>query len=87
MLHPRVLLDAPGMRESQLRLWVKIMVHHGGGEGGHYLMVEDAHVWHQMPHIILQYPYFGMDFQDDMDMVRPPREVFNHRGMMLYLMF
>jgi hypothetical protein len=40
-----------------------------------------------MPHIILQYLYFGVEFCDDSDMVLPPGEVFDHRSMMLDLMF
>jgi hypothetical protein len=42
MLHPRVLLDAPGVREPRLRRWATILVHHGGGEGGHYFTTELA---------------------------------------------
>jgi hypothetical protein len=38
MLHPRVLLGAPGVREPRLRRWATILVRHGGGEGGHYFM-------------------------------------------------
>jgi hypothetical protein len=40
MLRPRVLLDAPSVRELQLRWWAMILVLHGGGEGGHYFMTE-----------------------------------------------
>jgi hypothetical protein len=31
--------------------------------------------------VILHYPYVRVDFWDDPDMVLPPREVFDHRGM------
>jgi hypothetical protein len=62
MLCPRVLLGAPGVREPRLRWWATILVRHGGGEGGHYFMAEAAQVWHQMPQIILQYLYCGVDF-------------------------
>jgi hypothetical protein len=82
MLHPRVLLGTPGVREPRLRRWATILVRHGGGEGGHYFTAEAAQVWHQMPQIILRYPYFGVDFRDDPEMVLPPGEVFDHRGMM-----
>jgi hypothetical protein len=44
-------------------------------------------VWRQMPQIILQFPYSGVDFQDDPEIVLPPGEVFDHRGMVIYLMF
>ena len=39
MLRPRVLLEALGAREPLLRWWSQILVHHGGGEGGHYFTV------------------------------------------------
>jgi hypothetical protein len=81
MLHPRVLLEAPGVREPRLRWWSQILVRHGGGEGGHYFTAEVAQIWRQMPQVILQFPYAGVDFRGDPDMVLPPGEVFDHRGM------
>jgi hypothetical protein len=35
-----------------------------------------------MSQVILQYPYAGVDFQGDPDMVLPPGEAFDHRGML-----
>ena len=78
MLYPRVLLGAPGVQESRLRRWSTILIHHGGGEGGHFFMAEAAQVWRQMSQIILRYPYCGVDFRGDPDMVLPPGEVFDH---------
>jgi hypothetical protein len=40
MLHSRVLLEAPGVREPRLRQWSQILVRHGGGEGGHYFTAQ-----------------------------------------------
>jgi hypothetical protein len=60
-----------------------VLLHHGGGEGGHFFSVEAAQVWRQMPQVILWYPYVGVDFWDDPDMVLPPGEVFDHRGMLI----
>jgi hypothetical protein len=42
MLRPRVLLEAPGVREPRLRWWSQILVCHGGGEGGHYFTAQAA---------------------------------------------
>jgi hypothetical protein len=42
MLHLRVLLDTPRVREPRLRWWATILVRHGGGEGGHYFTAELA---------------------------------------------
>ena len=52
--------------------WELILLWHGGGEGGHYFTATLARVWRHMPHIILQFPYGGMDFRHDPDMVFPP---------------
>jgi hypothetical protein len=45
MLCPRVLLEAPGVREPRLRWWSQILVRHGGGEGGHYFTTQAAQIW------------------------------------------
>jgi hypothetical protein len=87
MLRPRVLLEAPGVRELRLRRWSQILVHHGGGEGGHYFTAQAAQIWRLMPQVILQFPYAGVDFWGDSNMVLPPGEVFDHRGMWSTCMF
>jgi len=78
MLRPRVLLCTPGAQELGLRQWSTILIRHGGGEGGHFFMAEAAQVWRQMLQILLQYPYYGVDFWGDSEMVLPPGEVFDH---------
>jgi hypothetical protein len=60
-----------------------VLLLHGGGEGGHLFTVEAAQVWRQMPQVILRYPYARVDFREDPDMVLPPGEVFDHRGMVM----
>jgi hypothetical protein len=85
MLRPRVLLEAPGAREPRLRRWSSVLVRHGGGEGGHYFTAQAAQIWRQMPQVILRYPYAGVDFRGDPDMVLPPGEVFDHRGMLSFV--
>jgi hypothetical protein len=49
MLYPRVLLGALGARELRLKWWSRILIHHGGGEGGHYFTAKAAQVWRHMP--------------------------------------
>jgi hypothetical protein len=87
MLRPRVLLEVPEVRELRLRRWSQILVCHGGGEGGHYFTVQATQIWWQMPQVILQFPYAGVDFRGDPDMVLPPWEVFDHRGVLCIYMF
>jgi hypothetical protein len=81
MLHPRILLGALGAREPCLRWWSTMLLHHGGGKGGHFFTTKVAQVWRQMPQVILWYPYARVDFQEDSNMVLPPGEVFDRRGM------
>jgi hypothetical protein len=44
-------------------------------------------VWWKTSQIILRYPYCGVDFWGDLDMVLPPGEVFDHRGMFVILIY
>jgi hypothetical protein len=81
MLHPRILLGVSRVREPRLRRWSTVLLGHGGGKGGHLFSTEATQVWRQMLQVILCYPYAGVDFRDDPDMVLPPGEVFDHRGM------
>jgi hypothetical protein len=58
------------------------LVRYGGGEGGHYFSEEAAQIWRQMPQFIHRFPYAGVDFRGDLDMILPPGEIFDHRGML-----
>jgi hypothetical protein len=87
MLRPRVLLEEPWVREPHLRRWSQILILHGGGEGGNYFTAQAAQIWQQMSQVMLQFPYAGVDFRGDPNMVLPPGEVFNHRGMLCICMF
>jgi hypothetical protein len=80
-LRPRVVLEVPAVRHPRLRRWSEILVRHGGGEGGHYFTEQAAQIWRQTPQVILRFPYVGVDFRDDPDMVLPPGEAFDDRGM------
>jgi hypothetical protein len=80
-LRPRVVLEVPEVRHPRLRRWSEILARHGGGEGGHYFTEQAAQVWRQTPQLILRFPYVGVDFRNDPDMVLPPGEVFDDRGM------
>jgi hypothetical protein len=64
-----------------------IFLRHGGGEGSHLFTAEVKQVWWQMPQVILQFPYAGVDFREDPDMVLPLGEVFYHRGMFMSFIY
>ena len=82
-LRPRVVLEVPAMREPRLRWWSEILVRHSDGEGGHYFSEEAAQIWRQTSQFILRFPYAGVDFRGDLDMILPPGEVFDHRGTLV----
>jgi hypothetical protein len=42
MLCPRILLEISGACEPRLRQWSTFLLHHGGGEGGHFFSAEAA---------------------------------------------
>jgi hypothetical protein len=81
MLCPRVLLEMPGAREPRLRWCSTIFLCHGGGEGGLLFSMEATGIWRKMLQVILQYPYAGVDFRGDLNMVLPLGEAFDHGGM------
>jgi hypothetical protein len=87
MLRPRVFLPGAEAQEPRLMRWTLIFVRNGGGEGDHYFTATLVHVWCQMPHITLWFPYGGMDFRHDLDMVLPLGDVWDQRGMLVYFMF
>jgi hypothetical protein len=74
LLRPRILLDPMGQREPQLMRWGHVLDRHGGRDGSHYFTTTVARVWRQMPEVILRYPYAGMDYRHDPNMMFPPRE-------------
>ena len=80
-LRPRVVLEVPEVRHPRLRRWSEILARHGGGEGGHYFTEQVAQIWRQTPQLILRFPYAGVDFRNDPDIVLPPGEAFDDRGM------
>jgi hypothetical protein len=80
-LRPRVVLEIPAVQHPRLRWWSEILVRGGGGEGGHYFSEEVAQIWRQTPQFILRFPYAGVDFRRDPDIVLPPGEAFDRRGM------
>jgi hypothetical protein len=75
LLGLQVILEKPPTRESHLMWWEHILTDYRGGEVGYYFTVDFEWIWLQMSQIILEYPYDGMDYRHDPDMVLPPREI------------
>jgi hypothetical protein len=45
MLRPMILLSVLGARDPRLRRWSTVLLHHGGGEGGHLFLAEAMQLW------------------------------------------
>ena len=58
---------------------VDVLVRNDGGECGHYWMTMVMHVWQQIPHVILGYPYIGLEYRTDPDMTMPQWDDFDQR--------
>ena len=49
-----------------------MMIHEGGGRVGRFYMEDLLEQWLQLPVLIEEYPYAGMDYQGDPEMPQPP---------------
>ena len=53
----------------------------GGGRVGRFFTEELLEHWLQLPVVIEEYPYVGMDFQGDPEMPRPPSQPWGPASM------
>ena len=52
--------------------WCQMMIREGGGRVGHFFIEELLEQWLQLPVVIEEYAYAGMDYHGDPEMSRPP---------------
>ena len=57
------------------------MIHEGGGRVGCFFTEEFLKQWLQLPMVIEEYSYVGMDFRGDLEMPRPLGEAWGPAGM------
>ena len=69
--HPHKAVWDSGLWELQMRRRCQMMVREGGGRVGCFFTEEFLEQWHQLPVVIEEYPYVGMDYHGDPEMPRP----------------
>ena len=57
-----------GLWELQMCKWCQMMVQEGDGQVGHFSMQELLEQWWQLPVVVEEYPYAGMDYHGDAEM-------------------
>ena len=58
-----------------------MMIHEGGGRVGRFFTEDLLEQWLQLPMVIEEYLYVGMDFQGDLEMPHPPGQAWGPDGM------
>ena len=58
-----------------------MMIREGAGRVGRFFTKELLEQWRQLPIVIEEYPYAGMDYQGDPGMPRPPVQDWGPAGM------
>ena len=58
-----------------------MMIREGGDRVGFFFMEDLLEQWLQLPMVIMEYPYMGMDFQGDPKMPRPLGQAWGPAGM------
>ena len=70
-----------GPWEPQMYRWCQMMIREGSGKVGHLFTEELLQQCHQLPMVIEEYPYAGMNYHGDPQMPRPPSQVWGPAGM------
>ena len=79
-LRPHVQLPDGGPREPRMHRWGQILSRGGGGAVGQVFRPEFFAHWDQMPLYIDDYPYSGMSYWVDLDLLHPPGRVWGPDG-------
>ena len=72
-LSPTAPLPVRSPRQSRLSRWGDIFLCQGGGGSVQSVYDDDFYFWWERQFLALeQFPYVGMDFRGDLDLVLPP---------------
>ena len=58
-----------------------MMVQEGGGRVGCFFTEELLEQWHQLPVLIEEYSYVGMNYHGDLEMPQPTSQAWGPAGM------
>lgn len=80
-LHPRVLASISSPRDPQMGRWADLMKCLGGGDVLRTAFDDEFFSWWEQQIIVVDnYPYAGMDFRGDSDLVLPPNAAWGKIG-------
>ena len=80
-MSPAIPLEVRHPRQPRLSRWGDIFLRHGGGDVVQSMYDDDFYTWweRQVP-ALEQFPYAGMDFRGDPDLVLPPGGAWGELG-------
>ena len=80
-LSPAIPLPVRSPCQPRLSRWEDIFLRQGGGDSVHSVYDDDFYTWweRQLP-ALEQFPYAGMDFRGDLDLVLPPGGAWGELG-------
>ena len=84
-LNPAVPLPAFSPRHPRLSRWGEIFLRQGGGGSVQSVYDDDFYFWweRQLP-ALEQFPYAGLDFQGDTNLVLPPGRAWGESGIFVF---
>ena len=80
-LRPHRAVQDSGPREPRMYQWCQMMIQEGGDRVVPFFTEELLEQWHQLPVMIGEYLYAGMDYQGDPEMPQPPGQAWGPAGM------
>ena len=80
-MSPAIPLQVHHPRQPRLSRWGDIFLRQGGGDVVHSMYDDDFYTWweRQVP-VLEQFPYIGLDFRGDPDLVLPPGGAWGEMG-------
>ena len=87
-LSPIVPLPVSSPCQPRLSKWGEIFICQGGGGSVQSVYDDDFYIWWERQLLALeQFPYVGMDFQGDNDLVLPPGGAWGASGILIFQIF
>ena len=84
-LSPAVPFLVRSPRQPRLSRWGEIFLRQGGGGSVHSVYDDEFYFWweRQLP-ALEQFPYDGLDFRGDIDLVLPPGGAWGESGIFIF---
>ena len=80
-MSPAIPLQIRSPCQPRLSRWGDIFLRQGGGDIVHSVYDDDFYIWWERQLLALeQFPYAGMDFRGDPDLVLPPGGIWGEMG-------